>query len=74
MVDTVTQVEEKLKKTLANDDELTDVLLLWELVREWNAQGGKPAIEAGLKEHAKEIGKNASEELAQLKKILKDGD
>lgn len=42
MVDTVTQVEEKLKKILANDDELTDVLLLWELVREWNEKGGSP--------------------------------
>ena len=74
MVDTIELVEGKLKKSLSGDENLADVLSLWKWVRERNAQGGKPAIEAGLKEVAKGIRSKADEDLVKLKRILKGAD
>jgi len=74
MVDTIELVEGKLKKNLSKDGKLPDVLSLWNRVREWNAQGGKTAIEAELKHAAKEIGSKANTDLASLKRLLKGVD
>ena len=71
MVGTIELVESRLKKSLSGDENLADVLSLWKRVREWNAQGGKPAIEAGLKEAAKGIQSKADDDLLKLKRILK---
>jgi len=74
MVDTIGLVEGKLKKNLSEDEKLPDVLSLWTQVRKWNAQGGKPAIEAGLKQAAKEIERKADGDLASMKRLLKGVD
>jgi len=74
MVDTIELVEKKLRESLPGDESLADVLSLWTRVREWNAQGGKPAIEAGLKELAKGIQGKADEDLAKLNEILRGAD
>jgi hypothetical protein len=67
-------VERKLKSELAASPDLDSVLALWHSVDAWNREGGKDAIEEGLKEASKRIVAKAKDDLEKLRSLLKGVD